>query len=371
MKIGVLTFHGSYNYGSVLQAYALQTYIEKLALQTGIRCEYEILNYRPAEQKKLYAKPQLSSVRNLVKRLMYEPYRGKLDEQGRKFETFISQYLNTTREFTDSEVLPSITEKYDVLLAGSDQIWNVRAKDFTYGYLFEGCTPHKVSYAASLGPLEIDWSLYDQERYVSDLKEFNRISVREEKSRNQLHKICPELSCETHIDPTLLLDAQDWRALSSGMNVNDGNYILFYCLEPKAEHLKVAELLSQKTGLPVVATRYRGKADYFNHFMKLYNAGPCDFISLVDHAAIVLTSSFHGTAFSLLFQKPFYVLDGSTDGRIHDLLKLSGTLDNNLKLPIKEISIKPVAVCPDQVLEHERNRSRSYLTDALGLGQVF
>ena len=370
MKIGVLTFHGSYNYGSVLQAYALQTYIEKLASQTGIRCEYEILNYRPAEQKKLYAKPQLSSVRNLVKRLMYEPYRGKLDEQGRKFETFIGQYLNITREFTDSEMLPSFTEKYDVLLAGSDQIWNVRARDFTYGYLFEGCTSHKVSYAASLGPLEIDWSQYDKERYVSDLKEFERISVREEKSREQLNKICPDLSCETHIDPTLLLDARDWRALSSGMNVNDGNYILFYCLEPRAEHLKAAESLSQKTGLPVVATKYRGKADYFNHFMKLYDAGPCDFISLIDNAAIVLTSSFHGVAFSLLFQKPFYVLDGSIDGRIHDLLKLSGALDNNLKFPIKEISIKPVVVCPNQVLEHERKRSKLYLTDALGLGQV-
>ena len=366
MKIGALTFHGSYNYGSVLQAYALQTYIEKLASQRGIRCEYEILNYRPTEQKKLYAKPELSSVRNLVKRLMYEPYRGKLDEQGRKFEAFISQYLNTTREFTDSEVLPSITEKYDVLLAGSDQIWNVRAKDFTYGYLFEGCTPHKASYAASLGPLEIDWSLYDQERYVSDLKEFNRISVREEKSRNQLHKICPELSCETHIDPTLLMDAQDWRALSSGMNVNDGNYILFYCLEPKAEHLKAAELLSQKTGLPVVATRYRGKADYFNHFMKLYNAGPCDFISLVDHAAMVLTSSFHGTAFSLLFRKPFYVLDGLSDGRICDLLNISGTAGNNLDLGMTEIPKEPPVVRDTTFLDAERAGSRQYLIDALG-----
>ena len=366
MKIGVLTFHGSYNYGSVLQAYALQTYIEKLASQTGIRCEYEILNYRPAEQKKLYAKPQLSSVRNLVKRLMYEPYRGKLDEQGSEFETFISQYLNTTREFTDSEVLPSFTEKYDVLLAGSDQIWNVRAKDFTYGYLFEGCAPHKVSYAASLGPLEIDWSLYDKERYVADLKEFNRISVREEKSREQLNKICPDLSCETHIDPTLLLDAQDWRALSSGMNVNDGNYILFYCLEPKAEHLKVAELLSQKTGLPVVATRYRGKADYFNHFMKLYNAGPCDFISLVDHAAMVLTSSFHGTAFSLLFRKPFYVLDGLSDGRICDLLTMSGTAGNNLDLGMTEIPKEPPVVRDTIFLDAERAGSRQYLIDALG-----
>lgn len=366
MKIAALTFHGSYNYGSVLQAYALQTYIGKLASQSGVSCEYEILNYRPPEQKKMYAKPELSSIGNVVRRLMYEPYRGKLDEQGRKFETFIGQYLNITREFTDLELLPSFTEKYDVLLAGSDQIWNVRAKDFTYGYLFEGCTPHKVSYAASLGPLEIDWSLYDKERYVSDLKEFERISVREKKSREQLNKICPDLPCETHIDPTLLLDAQDWRALSSGMNVNDGNYILFYCLEPKAEHLKAAELLSQKTGLPVVATKYRGKADYFNHFMKLYDAGPCDFISLVDHAAMVLTSSFHGTAFSILFQKPFYVLEGLNDGRICDLLNMSGTVENNLDLGMTEIPKEPPVVRDTPFLDTERAESRQYLIDALG-----
>ena len=370
MKIGALTFHGSYNYGSVLQAYALQTYIEKLASQSGIRCEYEILNYRSPEQKRMYAKPELSSVRNVVRRLMYEPYRGKLDEQGRKFEAFIDQYLNTTCEFANLEALPSFTEKYDVLLAGSDQIWNVRAKDFSYAYLFEECKPRKISYAASLGPLEIDWSLYDKERYVSDLQEFDRISVREEKSREQLNKVYPTSSCDIHIDPTLLLDSEDWRTLSSGMDVNDGNYILFYCLEPRAEHLKIAELLSQKIGLPVVATRYRGKADYFNHFIKLYNAGPCDYISLIDHAAMVLTSSFHGTAFSILFQKPFFVLDGLADGRIHDLLKLSGSLDNNLKLPLNEINRKPTVVCPDQVLEHERNRSKLYLTNALGLGQV-
>ena len=367
MKIGALTFHGSYNYGSVLQAYALQTYIEKLASQNGIRCEYEILNYRSPEQKKMYAKPELSSVRNVVRRLMYEPYRDKLDEQGRKFETFIDQYLNTTCEFADLEALPSITEKYDVLLAGSDQIWNVRAKDFAYAYLFEGCKPRKISYAASLGPLEIDWSLYDKERYVSDLKEFERISVREEKSRNQFNKICPDLSCDIHIDPTLLLDAEDWRTLSSGMDVNDGNYILFYCLEPKAEHLKIAEVLSQKTGLPVVATKYRGKADYFNHFIKLYNAGPCDFISLIDHAAMVLTSSFHGTAFSLLFQKPFYVVDGLSDGRICDLLSMSGTTGNNLVSGIQEINKKPLAAGDSLFLDRERTRSRQYLIDALGL----
>ena len=142
---------------------------------------------------------------------------------------------------------------------------------------------------------------------------------------------------------------------------------MFYCLEPKAEHLKIAEVLSQKTGLPVVATKYRGKADYFNHFIKLYNAGPCDFISLIDHAAMVLTSSFHGTAFSLLFQKPFYVVDGVSDGRICGLLSMSGTTGNNLVSGIQEINKKPLAAGDSLFLDRERTRSRQYLIDALGL----
>lgn len=366
MKIGTMTFSGAHNYGSMLQTYALQAFVERLAKESGHPCDYQVLNYRPKLQKSIYEKPRVTSAVSAAKRLMYVPYSKRLDRQSEKFEDFLRTELHTSREFSEESELQEMAASCDVLLAGSDQIWNVRARDFSYAYLFENCTGKKVSYAASLGPLNIDWSRYDKDRYLAALQQFDYISVREKKSKEMLAGIGLD-DTSIHVDPTMLLNADAWRSIQSDMSVNGGQYILFYCLEPRSEHLRIAELLSKKTGLPIVSTGYRGKADYFNPFIKQYDAGPKDFLSLIDNAAIVLTSSFHGTVFSMIYEKPFFTIGGLQDGRIGNALRLTHAEDNDLALDTTAIPRFPEPVAALDFISSEAERSREYLKKALGI----
>lgn len=367
MKIGTITFHGAHNYGSVLQAYALQTFIGRIGIEEQKQIEYSIINFRSKKQKYIYQKPRIDSIKSTGKRLMYLCYNRKLNIQGEKFETFINDYLHLGEEFDDSVSLPDNARDYDVLLAGSDQIWNIRADDFSYAYLFEGCNGKKISYAASLGPLSIDWNKYDNKKYGNLLKQFEHVSVREEKSKAMAEAVAEGVIAETHVDPTLLLSVMDWRAIQSEYNYNDGRYILFYCLEPTKKHIQIANMLSKMTGLPVVSTKYRGKKDFFNPFIKLYDAGPRDFLSLIDHASLVLTSSFHGTVFSILYGKKFFVIDGLNDGRIRSLLINTKAEKNNISLSDTDITHAPSFIDADSFLIQERYRAKHYLMAAIGV----
>lgn len=124
-------------------------------------------------------------------------------------------------------------------------------------------------------------------------------------------------------------------------------------------------MLSAALDLPVVSTGYRNKYDYFTPFIKQYDAGPCDFLSLVDHASLVLTSSFHSTAFSIIYNKPFYVMNGMEDGRIRDLMYMFRAEKNLISPGLKEAAIPPPIGNPIPVIEKERIRAKEFLLNAL------
>ncbi len=365
MKIGTMTFFGSHNYGSVLQAYALQQFVVDLFRAHKSPCEYRIIGFRSAEQQALYRPPKADSPKNLVKRLMYLPYRKKIDLQHDKFERFIAERLFVTEPFSDPAALPERAADFDVLLSGSDQVWNVRAKDFSYAYLLEGCSGKKISYAASLGPLPIDRSRFDAERYAALLRDFTSVSVREAQSREALGAFMDADRIAIMPDPVFLLSAEEWRKLERDP-VPD-RYILFYCLEPSRAQIGLAKRAAKQLGLPVVITGYRNKNDWINPFVKLYDAGPSDFLSLVDRAVLVLTSSFHGTAFSLIFGKPFLAIDGMADARIRDLLIRFGAERNSIAADARELTVPPVIADAETVICGERAKARAYLEGAFGL----
>lgn len=366
MNIGAITFHGSHNYGSMLQAYALQTFVVSLIQEAHIPGKYQIINYRSDVQKKLYQPPLPGdSMKSILKWLMYLPYKRAIDLQNRKFEQYITERLQLTEECSSADELPQIASRFDVLLAGSDQIWNVRAKDFHFAYLFQGCHGRKVSYASSLGPLPIDWSQYDVKEYAALLRGFSSVSVREEASRRILAPLVEDVPIELMPDPVFLLSAEEWRKLES--DAHPDRYILFYCLEPSREHVRLAHRLSKRLGLPVVSTGYRNIKDWLNPFIKQYDAGPCDFLSLIDHADVVLTSSFHGTAFSLIYGKPFWAIDGLSDARIRDLLVKFGAERNHLPLRAKDVFMPAMISSSELVICEERNKAKAYLIKALEL----
>ena len=192
--------------------------------------------------------------------------------------------------------------------------------------------------------------------------------IREKGSYNNLEKIT-DIKCNINVDPTLLISKEEWQKIESKEIYNDGKYILLYCLEPSKEQLKIADEISKKLQLPIVILRYNNKNDVFNHFVKKYAAGPEDFLAYIDHAALVLSSSFHGTAFSLIYHKPFYVLNGINDNRISEILNKTNMMERSLESieDIKNVNLnKPDEKMIDLFLENERVRSELYLREAIG-----
>lgn len=372
-KIAAITFQGAHNYGSSLQCYALQQFVGDLCRQAGVEYNYEVINYRTDMQRYLYnVMPRVRGVKDLVKWAMRLPYVKQYKKKHDGFEAFITNEINTGREVLTFEEIAASYGDYDYFISGSDQIWNVRSRDFSDAYYLtfapEGAK--KISYAASMGPLKIDWEKYDSEKYTKLLNEYSAISVREQGTAENVEYLTGKVP-EIHVDPTLLLSKEEWKNISSGRNYNQGQYILLYCLEPSKKQLEMVDTISKVLGLPVVMTRYNNKTDYFNPYVKLYDVAPKDFLGLVENAAFVVTSSFHGTAFSVIYEKEFLSLDGMNDKRISNLLTLIG-------LESRGVTVQTLVQRLDdlekvdytqarKVLQNERERSAQYLRQALDL----
>lgn len=368
-KIAVVTFHRAHNFGSVLQTYALQECIKKIAKESITDIEYNLIDFYTDQQEELYKIYKSDySIKNLIKNLINWYYSKELKIKYNKFNNFISENFNITKRIRSENELRKNTPIADYYISGSDQIWNVRAKDFSDVYYLDFVeNGKKISYAASFGPLEINWNQYDKDRYTKFLQEYNSISVREEGSRKNIEILTGE-DCIINVDPTMLLTKAEWRKIQSSANYGEGQYILLYCLEPSKEQLKLAEAISGKLGLPIVVLRYNNKNDMFNHYVKKYDSGPEDFLAYIDHAALVLSSSFHGTVFSMIYHKPFYVFEGMKDNRISTMLTKLEMENRSLNSweDIEKVNLLP----PDKekienVLGCEREKSKAYLSKAL------
>lgn len=367
-RIGTLTLHRAQNYGSALQAYALQAFLAQLSREAKEPFSHCVIDAAPPVQKEIYALYQKGAQpKALVKNAVALYHRRALRIKHEKFERFVEKNMPLS-EMCEASDLVKIADGIDVLLCGSDQIWNVRAKDFAPWFYADFQTKaKKVSYAASFGPLEIDWRRYDAQKIAACIAKFDAISVREQASADQVQHLCQK-DAQVHVDPTLLLAVEDWRRVQSDADYQKGQYILLYCLEPTRAQLSMAKRISKRLHLPILVTKYNNKHDICNPFVKRYDCGPEDFLSYVDHAALVLTSSYHGTLFSVLYQKPFYVLDAQEDRRISHFLGEVGLSERILSFR-EDLSCVTLTL-PDDTrvqayIQEQRKSSREYLCRAL------
>ena len=372
-KVAAITFHRAHNYGSVLQAYALKQVVESLYRENEEAVDYSVIDYYSQVQEDLYRvyRP-MNSAKALVKNAVAFPHGKQLKTKHRKFMEFVAENLNLTKRYWTPMELQADPPQADIYISGSDQIWNVRAQDFSPAYYFSFLPDEekRVSYAASLGPLPIDWEKYDAAGCKEWLEKYAAVSVREAGSQKNLAAIS-EKETSVHVDPTLLLTADLWREIQSDANYRDGQYILLYCLEPTMEQLAMADAISKKLNLPILILRYNNKNDMFNHFVKKYDAGPRDFLAYIDHAALVLSSSFHGTAFSLIYHKPFYSFHGMEDNRIRAILEKTKMEERSLASmeDIARVTLDgPNADAIEALLEEERSLSKAYLRQAMEIG---
>ena len=369
-RIATITFHASYNYGSNLQAYALQEYIKKIS---NGNCEYKIINLRTDKQKEMYKTFfEKKGVLNQIKSNMFFYYKKTLLRKKELFENFINNKLNITKEYKSLEDLKNEDLKYDYYIAGSDQLWNIRSKDFDWSNFLEfASNGKKISYAASFGPKKLELLPAEKERIKEDLLKFDEISVREQGSFESVKNIV-NINSEINIDPTMLLNKLDWEKLdeSNSPIYRKGKYIFLYNLKGK-EYQKLARKISKELRLPIIISNYRSVKEINFGVKKVYDVGPIEFLNLIRNAEIVLSSSFHGTIFSILLNKPFFALNGKEDLRINTLLKKMGLEERSVNFSDYESKCKNAFninfELAEQKLNEERKKSEKYLKRVLDI----
>ena len=319
-QTATITFHAAHNYGSNLQAYALQQTI------LGLGYGNEIINFRTERQKDLYTVfTKRKGLKYFFKNLSHLCYYSSLKRAYDKFEDFIDNKLIVTKEYETEEDLKKADLNYDLYVAGSDQIWNPVPTDFDWSYYLTFVNKgKKISYAPSFGQLASQGDNETKQRISESLKSFDVISVREQGAAHnvkQLIGVTPQIV----LDPTLLLTKEHWLGLvKDDERLVKGDYIFFYTLFADPERMSIVKRISKITGLPVVTSNFSNQYDVFNPFIKRYDAGPLDFLTLIRDAKLVVVSSFHGTVFSTLLNVPFFAIDGMSDARISTLLKITG-----------------------------------------------
>ena len=325
--IATITFHSAYNFGSNLQAYALQEYVKQICPD----CDYKIINLRSKKQKELYILPfYKKGLKNKIKSLFFLKYKKDLIKRNELYETFINKYLNLTKEYNSIDDIKKDEINYDYYISGSDQIWNLNAIDFDWSNFLEFAKKgKKISYAASFGPSLQNLSDNEKDRIKKDLQEYDYISVREEGSRNNVKNIA-NLDSLIHIDPTMLLTKDEWNKIIPTDRLIESEYILLYTLHNKKETFEIAKKISKELNIPIVVPKENLKIHIFYKFKHYYCCGPIEFLNLLRNAKLVLSSSFHGTVFSIIFKKPFLAINGEKDFRISTLLKTMNFLDRTV-----------------------------------------
>lgn len=318
-RTATVTFHASHNYGSMLQAYALQQIIK------GLGFKNKIINLRTERQKDLYTVfTKRVGFKYILKNLSHLFYYYPLRRRYIKFESFLTDYLDLTEEYTSLEQIEKAKTDYDIYIAGSDQIWNPVPADFDWAYYLEFVNKgKKISYAPSFGQLASLGGEDTQKRIAKDLKSFESITVREQRAAENVKKLSGK-DAEIVVDPTLLLPKEKWLSLIVDRNKKKEDYIFFYTLFADSHRIKLVKEISKLTGLPVITSNFSNQYDVINPFIKAYDAGPIDFLHLIRDAKLSICSSFHGTVFSCIFNTPFFAIDGMDDARISTLLSSLG-----------------------------------------------
>jgi len=355
MKIGILTFPNSPSFGASLQMYGLYRTLEALGLDP------EIINYTNSYMKE---KKHFSRIRqNVLKKTVIS----MLDIPGKlKFREFEQRmHLYPQKILSEKDNLDDLEQRYDFLICGSDQIWNpyVTGEDLNYFLHFCRNNAKRISYAASFGVCELSpsFSLKAKEQ----LEQFSSISVREEQGKQIISKLLDK-DCTVVLDPSMLISQSEWRSLEKKVDKLPTKYIARFIFNYDANVEQQIIELSERTNLPVVTI---GGTIFSNLKKGLFTGpiGPREWLYVLDHAEYVVTDSFHGAAFSILFHKSLYVsLASSTNTRLKNLLH-TFTLDKCIlgeKLPYDEIDYQYVQMLMDE----KKACSIGFLERAMGLG---
>lgn len=355
MKVSTITIFDSLNYGAPLQAFALQKELEKLGYET------ELVNYAKKKSKK-YIKLNPSNVfrclRQIVLNCLIFVHGKEREELLFRFKSFVDS-INKTKNYNTYDELLIDPPCADFFIVGSDQVWNLSRGNRPEFFLsFVKNSAKKVSYAASMGNYK--YSENDREILNTYLKDFEKVSVREQETAKLLNEKL-SIDAECNIDPVFFLSAEEWKSYAIMPNKSN-KYILCYALTRNKVMDKAIEIIRKKTGYEVIVL-----ASQPNHFIKgdryVYNAGPKEFLGYFANADFIVTTSFHGTAFAIIFNKPFYnfTID-SLSARTNNLLDTFG-LENRIIRRLDDLTFDVVDYQKvNNIIKNQIDKAELYLS---------
>lgn len=343
MKIKTITCQHVYNYGASLQAYALQHHLESMGH------DVEIIDFNPWFHRDRYNPFWMSSkaIGRAVRIIRMFPFlryiwcplksyrAGMFKTWGRKaaFDNFEREYYHlTSTKYFSSDELKLNPPKSDVYVAGSDQIWNTfseNGKEPGYYLDFGDKATRRISYAASLATSTIKVECKDAIK--GWLSAFSAISVREKTGASLLGELgFGDVSVV--LDPVFLLGKHEWRQLATKGNrygLPHGSYVLVYdFLGNDNNMISFVNDYAKARSLKMVSINDFSERDYVD--ININNAGPLEFLALIDNAACVVANSFHATAFSVIFEKEFYTFNlvgHNNSSRMKDFLGSIGLIE--------------------------------------------
>ncbi|MBN2513668.1 MAG: polysaccharide pyruvyl transferase family protein [Sedimentisphaerales bacterium] len=358
-KVGIISYYKTINYGSVLQAYALQTTIRKM----GYGCEHIRYSSGRSLAFRLFA-----AIRRPQKAL--NVILSRRTTRGLLYREFIDQYIVESKHLYRSlNELESANNSYETFVCGSDQIWAPNQFNERYYLGFVKEKNKKIAYAPSIGLPAIPDAL--KSRMASLINDIGFLSVRE-KDGAQLIRELTGIDVPVVLDPTLLLTTEEWLNISKTPNFNEP-YILCHFLGKSPKHRELAKCYARATGLKTVVLPF-SKCDYSWGDITLTDAGPREYLGLVHNANIIFTDSYHGMLFSLNLNRPFNVFMRFSEShvlcqnsRIVNILDKFNLWKRLVKEDVLEIEQEDDIDYHDinSMLDDERKCSIEYLRDSL------
>lgn len=381
-KVGIITlYHANYNFGGLLQAYALPK-----ALKEYFGIDAEQIDYIPAAQK---LKSQKDNKKGLVQKLYQCVYKlgiflfdkinkANLNCRKQAFDDFINKIPHSESAY-NYDIIDKSLNSYDIFVCGGDQIWNEceGSKNIkVYTLQFVHPEYKKIAYSPSMAIMETSPGFT---KIMSvGLNGLDAVSVREKKSLSVLQPLTDK-KIQVVVDPVLLLTQSEWSDITTKTD-NKGKYILCYLLGDSTEHRKAVKKISKQLHLPIITFPHIvlnavRKCDLFFGDIHDYTSGPREFINLIKNAEFVVTDSFHACVFSMIFKTPFAVFERKISGenknmnsRIYDFLE-EYHLENRL---VEEKQLSEIKLIPkidfDYAHQHwkeRRKESLEYLSIAL------
>lgn len=324
MKIGILTFHRALNYGAVLQAYALCHFLNDNDFDA------EIIDYRNKALETIYHSSKINlnnmqqyhgySFKNKIQRFFEVIYFKKLCL---KFDSFLEKNLSNT---VTASSWDKVINQYDWIVTGSDQVFNFILTDNDVIYYLQGVPFEKrASFAASAGAFNV----VKNQKCIDELNLFSFLSVREEETA-QLFEDITKKKCFCHMDPVFLLDKKEWITVEKAPHIHKP-YILIFSMNKSSKLVEKALAYAKKNNSEVYFLSTALKRKMKKGIRQIWNASPYEFLGWIHHADYIFTDSFHGTAFSILFEKRFFV-DADpqlgSSNRIFNVLNYFGCANN-------------------------------------------